>query len=107
VLTDRDVCLALATRNRAPSEVQVRHVVSGDVWTCNADDELRSALRTMAGRRVRRLVVVDGTARLVGILSLDVVLAETRADSVTGRPSYAEVAETLKAICTHPLPAAR
>jgi len=107
VLTDRDICLALATRNRAPSEVQIRHVITGDAWACRAEDELRSALQIMAAQRVRRLPVVDQVGRLIGILSLDDVLAETRESDDTGRPSYAEVAETLKAICTRPVPALR
>jgi CBS domain-containing protein len=107
MLTDRDVCLALSLRDRQPSAVQVRHVITGDVWSCGADDELSSALRTMAAQRVRRLPVVDGAGRLIGILSLDDVIAETRELDATGRPTYAEIAETLKAICTHQVPALR
>src|SRR5215467_4418205 len=71
VITDRDICLALTERNRQPSEVRVREVASGDLYTCRAEDDLVEALETMRTFGVRRLPVVDEEQRLAGILSLD------------------------------------
>lgn len=109
VITDRDVCLALARRDRRPSEVQVRLVMSGEVYTCRADDDIRRALRTMRERRVRRLPVVDDEGRLHGVLSLDDVVLEAQAIETEAfhGPLYADIAQTLKAINFHrtPVPA--
>src|SRR5262245_13567924 len=100
VLTDRDICIAAATRGSKPSDVPVRDVMSRDVATCRAGDDLHAALNTMKAYRVRRLPVLDADGRLAGIVSLnDLVL---RAD---GRPRADVPAdallETLRSISTH------
>jgi CBS domain-containing protein len=107
VLTDRDVCLALTSRNRRPIEVEVRQVMSGSVAYSRAEDELSAALALMAERKVRRLPVLDAADGLVGILSVDDVLLEARHDGEAGHPSYEEVASTLQTICRHTILAVR
>jgi len=100
-ITDRDVCLALTQRDRKPSEVEVQEVISGELFTCRADDQIAEALETMRSFAVRRLPVVDDEQRLEGILSLDDVILEARAlgpESFHG-PLYSDVARTLKGIC--------
>jgi len=79
VITDRDVCVALGTRNRLPSEIGAGEVASGKVFTCRPEDDVRTALDTMARERVRRLPVLTGAGELAGILSMDdlVMHAET------------------------------
>lgn len=106
VITDRDVCLALTTRSRHPAELEVRQVMSGEVWSCRAQDDVTDALRVMAERKVRRLAVLDENKRLRGVLSLDDVLVEARPQGTGGRPSFEQVAQTLQAICRHVVPAA-
>jgi CBS domain-containing protein len=71
MITDRDVCIALGTRDCKAADVLVQHVARPVCYTCSPDDHVRSALKTMATYEVGRLPVVDGTGRLVGILSLD------------------------------------
>ena len=75
ILTDRDVCMAVAHKNRFPAAIPVREVMSGDPFTCGPGTDLGYALNVMADRHVRRLPVVDGNGRLVGILSLSDVLS--------------------------------
>jgi CBS domain-containing protein len=101
VITDRDICLAVAKRDRPPSEIQVRQVMSGEVYGCAADDDLRDALRTMCERQVRRLPVVTSTGRLQGILALDDVIVVARPHPMEGfdGPFYADIANTLRTIC--------
>ena len=109
VITDRDICLALARGDRRPSEVTVGEVASGLVYTCHADDDIRSALDTMRQRRVRRLAVVGDAGELFGLLSLDDVVLRARAletANFTG-PFYVDIAETMKAINQHAVPAVR
>lgn len=101
VVTDRDICIALATRDRTASALLAGDVLSQAVYTCSPGDDVKAALETMRMRRVRRLPVVDGQNQLVGILSMsDIVL---HSDHGTGRKtggiSYADVAETFKGIC--------
>lgn len=107
VITDRDVCLALTTRGRRPADLEVRQVMSGEVWSCGADEELTSALRVMAERKVHRLPVVDEDKHLAGVLSIDDVLVEARPHGEGGHPSFEDVAATLQQICRHVIPAVR
>ena len=100
VLTDRDVCCAVARANRRPSELRVEEVASAPPWVCEADDELSAALATMRTYAVRRLPVVDTLDRLEGLLSLDEVVLASHllADIRPGAPVHAEVVETMQAI---------
>jgi len=80
MITDRDVAIATMTRNKPPSEIFVAEVMTGNVHACGPDDNLESALETMAAGRVRRLPVLDAERRVVGVLSMnDVILRLGRA----------------------------
>lgn len=99
VITDRDVALATALRDRKPSEIEVRQVMSGEVHACGPHDDVRQALEVMRRWKVRRLPVVEQN-ELTGILSLDDVVLEAQAvatERFTG-PFYADIAQTLKEI---------
>lgn len=104
VLTDRDICLAVAMRDRRPSEIAVSEVMTERTVTCGQDEDLSMALETMRRYRVRRLPVVDRDRTLVGLLSLDDVV---EAVGEAGGLGHAAIAETLKAINAHPLPEIR
>jgi len=97
VVTDRDMFVALATRNTPASQLTIGDVATGTVWACAPDDDIHVALDIMKTRRVRRLPVVDrGT--LVGIVSMnDIVLAAGPDSAVRD----GEVVDTFKAICAH------
>lgn len=108
VLTDRDICLALATANRKASTMQVREVTDGKVFSCHQGNDVRDALRMMADYRVRRLPVVDDDGHLEGILCLDDVVLKAQAfesEGFTG-PFFSDVATTLRAICEPQKPVA-
>jgi CBS domain-containing protein len=100
VITDRDICVALGTRDQRACEIRVSDVAYRAAVLCDADDDVRSALKTMAQERVRRLPVVDHKGALVGILSLDDVTLRARHHDDTDRPpvSFEDVMNTLRAI---------
>src|SRR5439155_7015286 len=61
MITDRDICVAVATRHRRPEEITVGEVVSGTLYKVRPGDDIRAALEAMRAERVRRLPVVrDG-----------------------------------------------
>jgi CBS domain-containing protein len=97
VVTDRDMYVALATRNKPATQITVGEVSTGKVWACGPDDDVHAALDAMASQRVRRLPVTQDGA-LVGIISMnDLVLAA----GVEKEVRNDEVVATLKAICAH------
>ncbi len=109
VITDRDIAIAAATKGKPASQIAVSEVISGNVYSCHLNDDIKTALKTMRHEKTRRIPVVNKDGMLQGIISMnDVVL---RAEEARGRHvpelSYEEAMSTLKAICEHrPLKAA-
>ena len=106
VLTDRDICMAVATRHRRPEELRVSDLIGRRLFTARPEDDVHVALETMRNERVRRLPVVDAEQRLVGMASInDVVLCAERATGrATTNLTANDVLETLKAIGAHAVP---
>jgi CBS domain-containing protein len=103
VITDRDICIALGTRNARASELTVRDLVGLPLLVCKSTDDIRSALQTMREARIRRLPVVDENGVLEGIVSIDdIVLSVQRGDGKAGATiSYRDVATALQEISSH------
>jgi CBS-domain-containing membrane protein len=103
VITDRDICIALGTRNWRASDLAVRDVAINPVFTCEPDDDVHEALKAMRKHQVRRIPVVHQDGKLAGIVCLDeLVLHAEKPDSK--KPvgiSYEDVVNTMKAICEH------
>ena len=98
VVTDRDLFIALATRNARAADVAVGDVVQTPVYSCRPDDDVRTALETMKRHCVRRLAVAGAGGTLLGIVSMnDIVLASGPKKPVRD----AEVVDTLQTICAH------
>jgi CBS domain-containing protein len=81
VITDRDICIAAATRPRPEGEILVKDVISKALYTCAPGDDVRSALETMKSRKVRRLPVVEQGGRLAGIVSIHDIAVQSRTRS--------------------------
>jgi CBS domain-containing protein len=76
MVTDRDICMAAMFANEPISQIAIGNVMSRDVTTCEASENIEEAERRMRERQVRRLPVIQDGETLVGILSLsDVVQA--------------------------------
>ena len=107
LITDRDICIGGATKNRNLSNITVEEIMSGKVYSCAPEDDVRTALETMQRSKVRRLPVVAADGTLQGILSInDITLNATE---TTGKKvpeiSFRDLVQTYKAICAHALPA--
>jgi CBS domain-containing protein len=74
IVTDRDICIAMGTRNQLPGELTVGQIAIGQAFTCKPDDEIHEALSTMAEKQVRRLPVVNDEGVPQGILSMDDII---------------------------------
>ncbi len=100
VVTDRDLFLALGTRNRLAGELTVGEVVPAKPFLCACEDEIHTALDTMARNKVRRLPVANVEGRLEGILSMDDLVAHASARTSSRAPelSHDDVIRALKKI---------
>jgi len=101
MITDRDICIAAATKHQDIAMIKVGEVTTAEVQSCAPEMNVRQALKIFEQARVRRLPVVDEDNKLQGILSIsDIVLHTTEGrDKKTNDISYADVANTFKAIC--------
>jgi CBS domain-containing protein len=100
VITDRDICIALGTRNCPAGEVSVSQVMSGKLYSSAPDDDIHTALQTMMEARIRRLPVIAQNGTLVGVLSMDDILfrAEPRSPGKEPELSSDEVVRTFRSI---------
>ncbi len=80
IVTDRDICIALGTRNRLPGNLTVGEVDTAPVFTCKPDDEIHEALGIMTEHQVHRLAVVNGDGVPQGVLSMDDILLHADQD---------------------------
>jgi CBS domain-containing protein len=99
MITDRDICMAAATKHRTLDRIAVREVVTGAVYSCDAGDDVGAALETMRAHQVRRLPIVDEDGHLKGILSMNDIVLHAGASPTGILPE--EVVGALKGICEH------
>jgi CBS domain-containing protein len=103
VITDRDIAMTLGLRGRRPEDIRVGEVMQAPdaVITCGPDDPVSEALALMSERQIRRLPVVEN-GLLTGIVSLnDFALAAGAGANGAGRPTFRDVAQTLRDVCGH------
>ena len=102
MVTDRDLCMAALTRERMLSEMPVSDAMSKDVARVRANEGAEAAHGAMREWRVRRVPVVDGEDRVVGIVSLnDLCLAAERGSAPDMRTRRRDVTATLARVCEH------
>ena len=105
IITDRDICMATAIRNRPESTISVEEVMSGNVYSVTPNDDIHKALELMREHKVRRLPVLNKLGELKGIVSMnDIVLKAEEANGKKPPLTYHDVVYTYKAICEHPVP---
>jgi CBS domain-containing protein len=103
MITDRDICMAVTTKNRLAGEITVWETISGKAHMCRTSDDVHTALDIMKRERVRRLPVVDEDGVLQGMVAMNdfVLLAgETKGGKIPGI-SYEDIVRTMKAISAH------
>jgi len=104
VVTDRDLFIALGTRDLKPSSVTIADVAHTPVFTCTPEDDVEAVLEIMKQHAIRRVPVEGFGGTVLGIVSMnDIVLAVGSKKAVRG----ADVVDTLRSICSHHQPAPR
>lgn len=103
MITDRDIAIALGTRNEQPSGIPVKEVMTRVLYTTSPEDDLHAALKIMRKGQVRRLPVVNTEGVLDGILCLNDIALQAVHPNGKKSPeiSYEDVVNTLRAICEH------
>ena len=74
IVTDRDVALAVAVDERDP-DTPVREIMPGELITIGENEGIFNATQYIFGYQVRRLPIVNSDGKLVGIVTMDDLLA--------------------------------
>ena len=108
-VTDRDICIALCTRNARASELQVEVVEHEGVFVCHTEDDIHMALQVMRENHVRRLPVLDEKAKLAGVISVDDILIHAEPCRLGKQPELSadETVRTYRRILQRDLPTAK
>lgn len=106
LITDRDICMAMAMRDSHPTAISAEEVITGEVYSVAPEDDIQKALEVMQQHQVRRLPVINPEGELEGMLSMnDIVLkAQRKGNGKSAEIRYADVVNTYKAICGHRAP---
>ena len=70
MLTDRDITVRATAEGRDPKTTRVHEVMTPEVVYVSEDDDVSEAARIMTEQQIRRLVVLNQSKKLAGIISL-------------------------------------
>lgn len=101
VITDRDLALRCVAEGHHPTETTAETVMTKEVLYCLDTDAFEDVALNMTKNKVRRMPVLDKDKRLVGIVSLGDLAANSTDQNhlICGR--------ALGFICADPLPAVK
>lgn len=105
VVTDRDLCMGAYTQGVPLWEATVSSVMSREVHGCGLDDDIADVERTMREQRIRRVPVIDGARRVLGILTLGDLARASQSNTLQKATAGPAVARTLAVICEPRAPA--
>jgi CBS domain-containing protein len=69
-ITDRDIAIQAVAQGWDPNKKTVQEVMHKGIYFCFEDDPLEKVARQMEELQVRRLVVLNKSKRMTGIISL-------------------------------------
>jgi CBS domain-containing protein len=75
LVTDRDLVVEVLADDVDPDTVALADIMSDGISTAGVDDELFDTLERMRELGIRRMPVVEASGNLVGIVSMDDILA--------------------------------
>ena len=84
MITDRDITVRATAEGKDPKSTRVRDVMTPDVAYCFEDQDLEEVARKMELHGMRRMVILDGEKRLVGIISVDDLAARAQEEELAG-----------------------
>ena len=69
IVTDRDLVLKIIAQGQDPKTAKAETAMTHQVVTCLAEDDLQKALDAMAEHQLRRIPIVDGVHKILGIIA--------------------------------------
>jgi len=73
IITDRDIATKVIMKNRRPSEIKAKEIMSAPLTTIEPDASIEKACELLAENGIRRVPVIEDD-KLVGIISVRNIL---------------------------------
>ena len=84
IVTDRDIAVRVVAGGRDPKSTMISDVMTRNPECVTAADSIDRALEVMESRQVRRIPVIDGSGKLVGIIAQADIATRLGNDHATG-----------------------
>lgn len=84
IVTDRDIVYRLVARERNPLDAVVADCMTAHVCTVRPYDDVEDVAQMMEDKQIRRVVVVDETGRLAGIVATADLARKTHEEAMVG-----------------------
>lgn len=94
IISDREVSLAISEVDKKPSEIKIGDMISEEVVSCRAKNEVKTALKIMRRKKIKHLPVVNKDQKVVGVLSVTEMIGSKKID----KSEKKKIFSTLKAI---------
>ena len=98
VITDRDICMAAFTQGNPLRAIRVESAMAKQVFSVRLEDDVSEAEKLMSDKQIRRVPVVDGQGKPVGILSLNDLAREAVGPGGRIREGMTKVMQTMASI---------
>jgi len=69
IVTDRDLTIRIVAEGLDAKSTKVESIMTRNVVTCSAEDDLQKAVDTMSKHQLRRIPVVDEDNKILGIIA--------------------------------------
>ena len=91
IVTDRDIVVRGVAQQGEVRTMKIADVMSAHVRCAREDDEVDKVLSEMAEAQIRRVPVVDGDQRIIGIVSLGDIAAKNPDDEIDVAMSLGDI----------------
>ena len=75
IITEQDINCKVVAKNISPNDTLVKDIMTQPLITIQPDMNVEQAIKMMAKSRVRRLPVVNGEEKLIGIITVRDIMA--------------------------------
>ena len=69
IITDRDLCCSVVASGLNPQSTPIEKFISRNPFACREGESLDNCQQLMQEHKVRRIPIVDGDGRVIGIVS--------------------------------------
>lgn len=69
IVTDRDLVIRIVSEGLDAKSAKVETIMTRNVVTCSAEDDLQKAVDLMSKRQLRRIPVVDDDNKILGVIA--------------------------------------